>query len=74
MESGQRYLDGWTLTYNLFREHEGIGYQTPAEKANVNAPFKQWEDVAKQHPPAEEQPKTGRAQRYCRTVGCAVTG
>ena len=46
------------MTYNLFREHEGIGYQTPAEKANVNAPFKQWEDVAKQHPPAEEQPKT----------------
>ena len=59
IESGQRYLDGWTLTYNLFREHEGIDYQTPAGKANVNAPFQQWEDVVKQHPPSEEQPKTG---------------
>ena len=56
MESGQRYLDGWTLTYNLFREHEGIDYQTPGEMARVNAPFKQWEDVVKQHPPAEERP------------------
>ena len=60
MESGQRYLDGWTLTYNLFREHEGIDNQTPGEMAKVKAPFKQWEDVVKQHPPAEEQPKTER--------------
>ena len=59
IESGQRYLDGWTLTYNLFREHEGIAYQTPAKMAKVNAPFQQWEDVVKQHAPAEEQPKTG---------------
>ena len=27
--------------------------------AHVNAPFQQWEDVVKQHAPAEEQPKTG---------------
>ena len=60
MESGQRYLDGWTLTYNLFREHEGIDGQTPGEMAKVKAPFKQWEDVVKQHPPAEEQPNTER--------------
>ena len=60
MESGQRYLDGWTLTYNLFREHEGIDYQTPGEMAKVKVPFEQWEDVVKQHPPAEEQPKTER--------------
>ena len=56
LESGQRYLDGWTLTYNLFREHDGIDYQTPGEMARVNAPFKQWEDVVKQHPTAEERP------------------
>ena len=60
IETGQRYLDGWTLTYNLFREHEGIDYQTPAEMAKVNAPFQQWEDVAMQYPPAEEHPKTGK--------------
>ena len=59
IETGQRYLDGWTLTYNLFREHEGIDYQTPGEEARVNAPFTEWEDVVQQLPPADEQPRTG---------------
>ena len=53
IESGQRYLDGWTLTYNLFREDEGIDYQTPAEMAHVNAPFGEWEDVVKMTPTSE---------------------
>ncbi len=45
LETGQRYLDGWTLTYNLFREHESLGFDTPAQRARVNAPFTEWEDV-----------------------------
>ena len=45
LETGQRYLDGWTLTYNLFREHESLGFETPAKRAKVNAPFAEWEDV-----------------------------
>ena len=56
--SGQRYLDGWTLTYNLFREHEGVDYQTPAEMAKVNAPFVEWEDVVKVKP-TSERTRTG---------------
>ena len=47
LESGQRYLDGWVMNYNLFREHEGVDYQTPAEMAGVSTPFKEWEDVVK---------------------------
>ena len=39
LETGQRYLDGWTLTYNLFREHEALGYDTPGDRAKVNAPL-----------------------------------
>ena len=35
LETGQRYLDGWTLTYNLFREHEGLDYDTPGAVAKV---------------------------------------
>ena len=27
-ESGQLYLYGWVLTYNLFREHESLNYNT----------------------------------------------
>ena len=43
----------------LFREHEGIDYQTPAEMAHVNAPFGEWEDVVKMKPTsARERTKT----------------
>ena len=46
-ESGQRYLDGWTLTYNLFREHESIDDRTPGEAAKVSPPFREWTDVVR---------------------------
>ena len=39
MESAQRYLDGWTLTYNLFRDHESIDDKPPHQAAKVNPPF-----------------------------------
>ena len=45
LETGQRYLDGWTLTYNLFREHESLGFDTSGKRAKVNPPFAEWEDV-----------------------------
>ena len=47
LETGQRYFDGWAINYNLFREHEGIDYQTPAEMAGVNPPFTEWADVVR---------------------------
>lgn len=50
LKSGQRYLDGWVLNYNLFREHEGLGFETPGEAAKVNAPFKEWADIVKRIP------------------------
>ena len=56
-ESGQLYLDGWVLTYNLFREHESIGGKPPAEKAKVKAPFKTWADVVEQFGPWRVVPK-----------------
>ena len=57
LETGQRYLDGWTLTYNLFREHESLGYDTPGKRAKVNAPFTEWEDVVLYQPGAAATPK-----------------
>ena len=47
IKSGQRYLDGWMLTYNFFRGHESLGNKTPGERAKVNPPFKEWADVVK---------------------------
>jgi hypothetical protein len=53
--SGQRYLDGWVLHYNLFREHESLGDKTPGEAARVDAPFTEWADVTRgpSAPPTE---------------------
>lgn len=56
LETGQRYFDGWSINYNLFREHEGIDYQTPAEMAGVNPPFTEWADVVRVAATAERSP------------------
>ena len=47
LETGQRYLDGWTLTYNLFREHESLGGVPPGRMAKVDAPYDEWADVVR---------------------------
>ena len=47
LETGQRYLDGWTLNYNLFRKHHSLGNKPPASKAKVKPPFSEWADVVK---------------------------
>ena len=47
LESGQQYLDGWAINYNMFREHEGVKGQTPAEMAGVNPPFDDWDGVVR---------------------------
>ena len=39
IESGQRYLDGWQLTYNNFKGNESLHNDTPANRAKVNPPF-----------------------------------
>ena len=60
LETGQRYLDGWSLNYNLFRGHEALDDKTPGEIAHVNAPFKEWADVVRVTPAAQrgtEPPK-----------------
>ena len=45
--SGQRYLDGFVLDYNLFRKHEALGGRTPGEVAQVRAPYHEWADVTR---------------------------
>ena len=47
LETGQHFLDGWVINYNLFRPHESLGGRTPAQLAQVNAPFREWSDFAK---------------------------
>ena len=47
IETGQRYLDGWTLNYNLFRKHHSLRNQTPGYRAKMKPPFDSWADVVK---------------------------
>lgn len=66
--TGQDYLDGWVLTYNLFRDHESLGGRTPGEAAKVDSPFKSWEDVvvskARATPTFEVvEPSKGKAEK-----------
>ncbi len=46
-ETGQRFLDGWVVNYNVFRPHYGLKGKTPAQAAHVYPPFKEWEDLAR---------------------------
>ena len=47
-ESALLFLDGWLAYYNFFRPHESLADKTPAEKAGLNIPLKDWLDVVKQ--------------------------
>ena len=62
IESGQRYLDGWVITYNNFRGHESLHNDTPASRAKVSPPFKEWADVVRggsaQQEPVPTEPGT----------------
>ncbi len=70
-ESGQRYLDGWVLHYNHFKEHHGLNGRTPAEAAQVNAPFAEWADITRgpaYPPPETEQREVGNETTVRRWV------
>ena len=40
-------MEGWLVHYNYFRPHETLGNKTPAQKAGVKFPYKNWLDVVK---------------------------
>ena len=65
LETGQHFLDGWVINYNLFRPHESLGGRTPAQLAQVDAPFSEWSDFAK-FDASEFSSKRRRAERQRR--------
>ena len=46
-KSARLILDGWLVFYNYLRPHEGLGGKTPAEKAQVKFPYKNWLDIVR---------------------------
>jgi putative transposase len=45
IETARLLLDGWLVFYNFLRPHESLKGQTPAEKAGIKFPFKDWAGV-----------------------------
>lgn len=46
-KSAKLITDGWLVHYNFFRPHEALGNKTPAEKAGIKFPFRNWADIVK---------------------------
>lgn len=46
-KSAKLFTDGWLVHYNFFRPHEGIGNRTPAYKAGIKFPFRDWLDIVR---------------------------
>ena len=59
--TGQHLLDGLIVTYNFFREHEGIDDKTPGEMAKVNTPYQRWTDVVTSATKRYTKPKRRRS-------------
>jgi hypothetical protein len=46
-KSAKLITDGWLVHYNFFRPHEALGDKTPAEKAGIKFPVRNWLDIIK---------------------------
>jgi putative transposase len=44
-DTAQSVLPGWMMYYNYFRPHPDLNNSTPAEKAHINFPFRNWRDI-----------------------------
>lgn len=44
-DTARLIMDGWLVHYNFFRPHEALGDKTPAQKAGIKFPFRNWLDV-----------------------------
>ncbi len=48
IETARKFLDGWLVHYNFFRPHTALKDMTPAQKAGIKFPFRNWKDVVEQ--------------------------
>ena len=63
MSSAQHYLDGLTIQYNYFRDHEALNGRKPADAAKVDVPYKEWADFVRADiavPPGWKKPVVKR--------------
>ena len=46
-ETAKLFTDGWLIHYNFFRPHEALSDKTPAQKAGIKFPYKNWLDIVR---------------------------
>jgi transposase-like protein len=49
LDSARDILQGWLVHYNYLRPHEALKGRTPAQKAELKYPFKNWLDIVRSH-------------------------
>ena len=47
LESGQQWIDGFTIYYNFFRDHHALKGRRPAQIAGIEVPYKEWADFVR---------------------------
>jgi len=55
IETARLIMRAWLVHYNYFRPHEALKDKTPAEKAEIKFPYRNWLDIVKR--PAQAKPK-----------------
>ncbi len=57
------FANGWLIYYNYFKPHESLDGKTPAEKAKLNYPIKNWADLVKLPVSKESEIKTHKTPK-----------
>ena len=48
LKSARLFMDGWLVHYNFFRPHMSLRDMTPAMKAGIRIPFRNWKELIEQ--------------------------
>ncbi|MBI4379180.1 MAG: DDE-type integrase/transposase/recombinase [Nitrospinae bacterium] len=62
IETAHDFTQGWLAHYNYLRPHESLNDRTPAEVAGIIYPYRNWQDIIREHEPTtkitiEHQPR-----------------
>lgn len=73
IKTAKLLMDGWLVHYNFFREHESLGDRTPAEKAGIKFPYRNWLDVVKrQATPKQEDEEDSNKLKLTRASPATI--
>ena len=67
LNTAHSFLDSWLVHYNYLRPHESLNGKTPAEAAGIKYPYKNWNELSRQHTlskPSEPTPKPLSRNRH----------